>query len=117
MKAILSLILTTAVLMILAGCSTTPSRMRNGTLSAVHTSTKSAKDIAICIAENWESYGTANQHETKNGYSVSANLGGKLHYLADIETHENAQKTKAYKFMSVALFGPDPFFKTVADCQ
>ena len=114
MKKLIGSLLTAAVLV---GCTTNPNAMRKSTPEVIYSTKGDAKDIAICIADGWETYGVVNQRQTTNGYSLSLMLNGKLQYLADLEQDSDGiTKTKGYKFMVIAI-GGDPFLKTIADCH
>ncbi len=90
--------------------------MRSNLPDQVHFSLKSAKEVSICIANKWESLEIVNSRETTNGYSVSGQINGRLHYLADIENKDAGSVTKVYKFMAISV-GSDPFFDAVEICQ
>ncbi len=110
-------VLPAIALLVITGCSsTTPKNMRDSSPDAVHSSAKSPREIAICIAEKWEESGTVNQRESKLGYSVSKTTNGYLHYLVDIERKDTFSITKAYKF-GVISFGSDPSLDAVSNCQ
>ena len=106
------------VISLLVGCSAIPNLLRTRAPDMVHTSSKSPREIAICIAEKWEGYGTVNQSTTENGYSLTStsNSDGSLQNLVDIENDQQYTVTKVYKFMYKSI-GPNPFFSAVASCQ
>jgi hypothetical protein len=103
-------------LLLVVGCSTNPNSMRSNSPDVQHSSVKSPKEIALCVADKWETLSVVNQREISNGYSLTASLNGKLHYLADIKSTGKATTTKAYKFMSMSV-GTNPYFSAVSDCQ
>ena len=103
-------------LMLIAGCSTNPNSMRNNSPDAIHSSVKTPKEIALCIANKWETFGVVNQRDVSNGISLSSSLNGSLHYLADITSDGKSTVTKAYKFMSISI-GANPYLKAVSECQ
>ncbi|MBA6392417.1 hypothetical protein H4J38_16740 [Colwellia sp. BRX10-3] len=109
-------VLSTLTVLLLAGCSTNPNSMRSNSPDVIHSSVKSSKEIAICIADKWETFGVVNQREISGGFSLTASLSGNLHYLADIKSNGDATVTKAYKFMAMSV-GADPYFKAISDCQ
>ena len=109
-------VLSTIALLAITGCSTSPNNMRASSPDAVHSSANSPKEIAICIVEKWEDFGTVNQRESKLGYSVTSTINGKLHYLVDIEKKDNFSITKAYSFMMMSI-GEDPLLAAVSNCQ
>ena len=109
-------LIVSALVLLLAGCSTSPNNMRKSGPDEVHTSFKDAKQVALCIGGSWEDLAVVSSRETEKGYSVTGLLRGKLHYLADIDNHESGSQTKLYKFMSHSI-GRDPFFGGAAECQ
>lgn len=117
------LLLVVLVVLVLAGCSTTPQRLRAGSPHSVHSSNKDSKVIAMCIADAWEntrvigSSPTVNWRETPAGYTVSMQMGGKLHYLADVENREQVSMTKLYLWQMILSLGPNPSVTSVAECQ
>lgn len=111
-----NLIVVTAFIMLISGCSTTPNNMRDSAPDVVHNSFKEAKQVSICIAASWESFGVVNSRELNSGSSVSLLLGGKLHYLADITSNEKGSQTKLYKWRSLSV-GSDSIFDGAAKCQ
>ncbi len=114
MKKLIGSLLTAVVLV---GCTTNPNAMRKSTPEVIYSTKGDAKDIAICIADGWETYGVVNQRATKNGYSMTLAIGGKLYYLADIEQDEDGiTKTKGYKYRIYSL-GKHPAFVTIAECN
>ena len=106
------------VISLLVGCSAIPNLMRARAPDMVHTSSKTPREISICIAKKWENYAMVNQSETENGYSLTAtsNADGSLENLVDIENDQQYTVTKVYKFMYKSI-GPNPFFTAVASCQ
>jgi len=109
-------LLSISTVLFIVGCSTNPNSMRSNSPDVVHSSVKTPKEIALCVADKWENFGVVNQREVSGGLSLTASLSGNLHYLADIKTNGKATVTKAYKFMSMTV-GADPYFKAVSDCQ
>jgi len=105
-----------STLLFIAACSTNPNSMRSNSPDALHSSVKSPKEISICVANKWETFGVVNQRDTSNGVSLSASLNGNLHYLADITSNGKSTVTKAYKFMSMSI-GADPYLQAVSECQ
>jgi hypothetical protein len=105
-----------SLLILIAGCSANPNSMRSNSPDALHSSVKSPKEISLCVANKWETFGVVNQRDILNGVSLSASLNGNLHYLADITSNGNSTVTKAYKFMSMSI-GADPYLQAVSECQ
>ena len=60
---------TIAAAVLVAGCITTPAELTD---NPQHTfkSTKSAKDVAICVSGVWSKHTTPNTNMLPNGYSV-----------------------------------------------
>lgn len=113
MKKIIGLSL---LVLFVTGCSTTPSAMRTQAPDVIEVSQKNSKDIAICIAEKWEQHGVVNQRETNKGYSLTATVLGKLHYLADIEENQGKTTIKAYKYLQYSP-AKNPLLSAVTECQ
>jgi len=109
-------LIVSALALFLVGCSTSPNNMRKSGPDEVHTSFKDAKQVALCVGSSWEGLAVVSSREIENGYSVTGLLRGRLHYLADINNHENGSQTKLYKFMSVSV-GRDAFFGWASKCQ
>jgi len=109
-------LLSLSTLLFIAGCSTNPNSMRSNSPDALHSSIKKPKEISICVANKWETFGVVNQRDILSGVSLSASLNGNLHYLADITTNGKSTVTKAYKFMSMSI-GADPYLRAVSECQ
>jgi hypothetical protein len=105
-----------STLLLIVGCSTNPNNMRSNSPDALHSSIKSPKEISLCVANKWETFGVVNQRDVSNGVSLSASLNGNLHYLADITSNGKSSVTKAYKFMSMSI-GADPYLTAVSECQ
>ncbi len=119
MKRLFVLLMVLGVSVLLSSCVATPSKMRRSAPDVVHSSQKTPKEVAVCIADKWENWGTVNQRETQNGYSLTAGPQGKLHYLTDIEETETGSRTKVYKFHKIlmAYVGTDPYYGSAALCQ
>ena len=109
-------LLSISTLILIVGCSTNPNSMRSNSPDALHSSVKSPKEIALCVANKWETHSVVNQREISEGYSLTASLSGNLHYLADIKSNGKSTVTKAYKFMSMSV-GADPYLTAVSECQ
>ena len=109
-------LLSIATLLLISGCSTNPNSMRSNSPDALHSSVKSPKEVSLCVANKWETFGVVNQRDISNGISLSASLNGNLHYLADITLNGKSTVTKAYKFMSMSI-GADPYLQAVSECQ
>ncbi len=103
-------------LIFIVGCSTNPNSMRSNSPDALHSSVKSPKEISLCVANKWETFGVVNQRDLSNNISLSSSLNGDLHYLVDITSNGKSTITKAYKFMSMSI-GADPYLKAVSECQ
>lgn len=102
--------------------------MRSSEPDQLYNSQKEAKEVSICIANNWADKAEVDSKETEKGYSVSARMEGELRYLAKVETKSVGSVTKLYKFSSVPLSGAvtklmststgaNSFFAAVAECQ
>lgn len=103
-------------LTLITGCSTNPNSMRSNSPDALHSSVKSPKEISLCVANKWETFGVVNQRNVSNGVSLSASLNRNLHYLADITSNGKSTVTKVYKFMSMSL-GAGPYLQALSGCQ
>jgi hypothetical protein len=109
-------LLSVSSLIFIVGCSTNPNSMRSNSPDALHSSVKSPKQIALCVANKWETFGVVNQREIAEGISLTSSLSGNLHYLADIKSDGRVTITKAYKFMAMSI-GADPYLSAVSECQ
>ena len=110
----------------LSGCAT-PADRRQNPPDIVTSSKKSAKEVAICIAEKWEnakpfmgfSSPPVNTNLKLNGYSIMATdraLAGNTSTfaLADVIENQLESTTKYYK-MGGGGFGD--YDQAVKDCQ
>ena len=103
-----------------AGCTTSAVDIRAKAPSLQLQSDKSAKVIASCIAEKWESLypmGSLNVRPTATGYSVVQQdqvLGGKdIPFFADIDERGTGSTTKYYNNAISAR----KIDQSVMDCQ
>lgn len=102
---------------LLVGCAT-PESLRNGAADASFDSQKTAKKVAICIAEKWEEHtlGTwaGTFRERENGYVVMQVCGlVNACILADVSETETGSNTK---IRSRAL-GVSAYIQAAQDCQ
>jgi hypothetical protein len=122
MKAILCLGLRRlALAMLLAGCAT-PSDMRSAPPSAEYRSDRPSKDVAICIADRWESSGglgatvPIKMRPTSTGYTVSVRNDAWGHTAMMVDVDDNGPGARTTYFKQLVL-GEGAFDKIVAECQ
>lgn len=107
--------------MLLISCAT-PGEMRSTTAAGVYESKRSAKEVAICIADRWENSGwfnttvPVNMRPTKTGYTASLRNDGLGHtqLLVDVEDVGSGSKTKYFKNL---VIGEGTFDLAVTNCQ
>ncbi len=114
-------IISSIILLIATGCSVTPDSLTSDSPVAVHSSTKSAKEISECISSKWENSkvlgGSAiiNTRTTSTGYRITSYIGN-LAYLADIETTGGGSKTRVWSHV-LAIGGTPMEINAAANCQ
>ena len=114
---------TTAVLalvLLAVGCTTSPNDAKSKAPTLELSSSKSAKIVAVCIAEKWEDLyrlGTLNIRPTINGFSViqqDPGITGKdFPCIADIEDRNSGSFTKYYN----NAFSAKKIDQAVIECQ
>lgn len=115
-KPILGTLLTVTLL---AGCAT-PNDLRQKKNALELTSTKSAKPVAMCIADKWEngsSFGVipVSMRETEGGYAVAMTCNSDTCFLADISSiPPNLSKTVIY---TGTVIGFGDYLDRVKSCQ
>jgi hypothetical protein len=122
----MKLLFTLLVAIVLTGCAT-PSDRRSNPPDIDTSSKKSAKDVALCISEKWESTKPfmafsspqVNTSIRANGYSITATdingMGSTWTItLADVTEVNSESATKYYK-MGGGGFGD--YDKAVKECQ
>ena len=50
-------LLSISTLLLIVGCSTAPNSMRSHSPDVVQSSVKTPQEIALCVADKWESFG------------------------------------------------------------
>ena len=123
MKLLLSLFIAIG----LSGCAT-PSDLRKKTPSLDMTSKRTAKEVALCIAEKWEntkpfmslSSPPVNTNIRSNGYSIIvtniALASSNAVALADVTEIEMASATRYYKLWGSGS-GYGDYDQAVIECQ
>lgn len=113
MKGIIPVILVT---LFMSGCSTTPNRLRDGGPDETYVSPRHAKEIAMCIAKNWENRYVVVTRELNNGMSVISLDGGAPRYMADVEERGENSVTNGYYWRVISI-GRDPMMAVIQHCQ
>jgi len=104
---------------LLTACAT-PEQMRQQTPFLSLKSSKSAKDVAICISSKWENLGIfrmsvpVNMRPTETGYVISISFTPTTDYLIDVTNTASGSQSKYYK--RVNSYG-ESFDNAVKDCQ
>lgn len=105
---------------LLVGCTTSPMDAKSKGPTLELQSSKSAKIVAVCIADKWENIyrvGSLNVRPTTNGYAVIQQdqfMGGKdIPFLADVEDQGTGSATTYYN-NAISARKMD---RAVIDCQ
>jgi|JI10StandDraft_1071094.scaffolds.fasta_scaffold1232568_2 hypothetical protein len=102
-------ICTTIVLVL--GCAATPPERRLGVADLEVNSVRSAKDMAMCIAETWEGgqFGGTCMRPNANGYTVLVTLVSNV--FADVKETPSGSFTRMF-----GAYGTDGFLNDVKKC-
>jgi uncharacterized lipoprotein YajG len=108
-----------ASLLLSACAGSTPATLQSAAPEAVFTSDKVSSEIARCIVSAWENTpnAVANYRPTAEGYRVALHFGGRLRYMADVETIAIGSKTRVYIGNMTAAFGQHHAVGQAANCQ
>ena len=98
----------------LVGCAT-PNDLRQKAPDLQLNSAKSAKDVAMCIADKWENADYAipvSMRETSTGYTLLTYHQGNTPYMCDIKNVGSGSQTSFYYTLIASRPG-----EAVKDCQ
>jgi len=106
-----------ALIVILSACAT-PTEMRQTKPTLTLESTKLAKEVGVCIADQWDSdpssVHSSKWRESKSGYTVSAYCEGMYPcMLADITSIPKGSRTVTY----TRGIGSEVFMRAAMNCQ
>lgn len=109
------------VITLLSACAS-PAQMRQENPFLHLKSTKSSKDVAICVSSKWENLGIlrtavpVNMRLTENGYTLTVfnTAISQTDYLLDIVNVGNGSESKYYKRINAL---GEPFDNAVKNCQ
>jgi hypothetical protein len=106
------------IVLMVASCAT-PQEARDKGPAATYTSTKSAKDISICVATAWESaYGLTNPvnvRPTQDGFTMQVSANSNTMVVLDISDTPNGGSVSKYYKGHVLLEGK--WDQAVQSCQ
>lgn len=106
------------LMLALAGCAT-PNELRQGKPTLELSSSKAARTVAICIADNWENSGSfgaiqVSMRETQSGYMITIMCDSNTCVMADVTPlRESRSKTSVYTNALLA----DDFLDYAKKCQ
>ncbi|MCD1646969.1 hypothetical protein [Marinobacter adhaerens] len=113
MKGIIAAVIAIAFI---TGCTTTPNRLRDGGPDETYVSNKGVKEVAMCIAKDWENRYVVVTRELEEGISVISLDGGAPRYMADVERRGDNAVTYGYYWRVISI-GRDPMMAAIQYCQ
>ena len=113
------------ILMLSSCASITPQELRSDNPAILIESDRETKDIAVCIADEWEKTKIVsitgnespviNYRPTKNGHSVTMYMLNNITHIADI--NRKGSKSVISVYTRQLSLGIDPSLSRAAGCQ